>query len=201
MLKCGMDLSMTGTGICIMDGSEIIHQKLIITKPIKEKTGRQIKNKKGSEIEEEVSIFGEDVLRINHIKKEILNSFYQTKFLLESHSSSTVRIAIEGPSLGALGQTRSIHTLGKLMGIIESWLRFELNISYTIISPLSLKQLITGKGSGKKEIILKETFKRFNLDFNDNNLCDAFCLCYALSPEINPKDVRIRETKLLRRTK
>jgi Holliday junction resolvasome RuvABC endonuclease subunit len=185
----GLDLSMTGTGVCIMDGTTIIHQKLITTKPIKEKTGKIIK-KKGKEVEEEVSIEGEDLIRIKHIKDEIHKSMKEVDFLSEYINIRETCIAIEGPSYGMEGKTSSIHTLGKLMGIIEYWFTYELLIQYTIIPPTTLKKIITGKGVGKKEMMLKEVYKKFGLDFNDNNLCDAFCLCSTLVPP------GIREFKL-----
>ncbi|MHA1757024.1 MAG: crossover junction endodeoxyribonuclease RuvC [Promethearchaeota archaeon] len=50
------------------------------------------------------------------------------------------------------------------------------NISLYIVSPLSLKKWITGSGKGQKATILKEVYKKWKIDFNNDNLADAFGL-------------------------
>jgi crossover junction endodeoxyribonuclease RuvC len=155
----GLDLSMTGTGLVVMDGNTIIHQKLIETSPK----------------------MGDDITRIGFILRNILGSMVQVGFPTH-HYTERPTVAMEGPSYGVAGATRSLHTLGKMMGIIEYYLKIEKQLKIEIIPPTSLKKIITGKGSGKKEMMLKEVYKRYGIDFNDNNLCDAFCLCVAISP-------------------
>jgi crossover junction endodeoxyribonuclease RuvC len=49
-------------------------------------------------------------------------------------------------------------------------------IKFLIVPPTQLKKFITGKGNCKKELMLLETFKRYELSFTNNNICDAYGL-------------------------
>jgi crossover junction endodeoxyribonuclease RuvC len=60
-----------------------------------------------------------------------------------------------------------------------------IQINFEIVPPTALKKFITGRGNSKKDIMLKEVFKKFGADYNDDNLCDAYCLAkYAMNPEM-----------------
>jgi len=83
-------------------------------------------------------------------------------------------VVIEGASLGSF-KTRSLFTLGKLHGLIEMFLK-ENEIKYIIVPPRSLKKFITGKGNAKKELMLLKVYKKYGIEFDNNNLCDAFAL-------------------------
>lgn len=47
-----------------------------------------------------------------------------------------------------------------------------------VVAPSSLKKFITGKGSAKKEMVILEVFKRWNVSVKDNNEADAAGLAY-----------------------
>ena len=53
---------------------------------------------------------------------------------------------------------------------------------------LNRKKFITGKGNAPKEFMLMEVYKRFNEEFRDNNICDAYCLARVGDMIINPND-------------
>lgn len=180
MKRMGLDLSLTGTGVVVMEDTAIINQTLIVTK----------KDENVQEME-----------RLEYIKNRIHKVMIETRFIGEViERSDQPRIAIEGPNLGTQGKTTSIFTLGKLNGIVEHFLRYEIGVPYIIIPPTLLKKVITGKGQAKKELMMKEAYKKFNLDFSDNNICDAFCLCWTLLPSgTNPKAVKIALPQLRRR--
>jgi crossover junction endodeoxyribonuclease RuvC len=59
---------------------------------------------------------------------------------------------------------------------------------FIIVAPTSLKKFACEKGNAKKEMVLLETYKRWGMSFNDDNLCDAYVLAriaQAYSEEIN----------------
>lgn len=63
---------------------------------------------------------------------------------------------------------------------------------YEVIAPTSLKKFVTGKGNAPKEMIIKEVFKRWNLEPANNNEADAIgllmigrCLTGALTPSMD----------------
>ena len=82
-------------------------------------------------------------------------------------------INIEGLAFGARGQ-RMLE-----LGGLHYHCRLELskqNLKYQITEPGVLKKFVTGKGNAKKELMLMRVFKKWGVEFEDNNLCDAYCL-------------------------
>jgi len=53
---------------------------------------------------------------------------------------------------------------------------YDINKEFIIVAPTSLKKFITGKGNSGKDIMILETYKRYGVSFDDNNICDAFSL-------------------------
>lgn len=83
-------------------------------------------------------------------------------------------IVIEGLSYGSKNTT-SLCQLAKLNFSIEIYCH-QMGHPYLIIAPTHLKKFVTGKGNAKKEVMLMKVLKRYGLEFDNNNLCDAFCL-------------------------
>ena len=147
MFYTGIDLSLTGTGLIVLDeDSKIVHQSLICTGP---------KN-----IMEH---------RHHYIKETIKNT-------IKDFQPS--RTFIEGLSFGSRGQ--SMLDLAGLHFVIRNYL-FENDIPFEVVPPTVLKKFVTGKGTAKKELMLLQVYKKFGIEFRDNNICDAYCLAkYSL---------------------
>lgn len=84
-------------------------------------------------------------------------------------------VCVEGPSYSSNGAFQL------QMGALHFYLRIFLlkkGIDYKIIAPGSLKKFVAGKGKGraKKELMLLKTYKKWGVEFEDNNLCDAYGL-------------------------
>lgn len=84
-------------------------------------------------------------------------------------------IYIEGPSYSSSGQ----YILQ--MGALHYYLRIFLLKSkkeFKIIAPGTLKKFVAGEGKGncKKELILLKTYKKWGIEFDNNNLADAYGL-------------------------
>jgi crossover junction endodeoxyribonuclease RuvC len=45
-----------------------------------------------------------------------------------------------------------------------------------IIPPTTLKKYVTGTGRCQKNLMLLKTYKKFGVEFTDDNLCDSYCL-------------------------
>jgi len=142
----GLDLSLSGTGMVILDENEkILEKKLISTKPV-------------------------DVIekRLIFIQTEILSCL--TKYMIG------VTIFVEGLSFGSSGQKMlelaGLHYLVRttFFNMVSPAFRYE------IIPPTMIKKFITGTGTAKKELMLLKVYKKFGEEFQDNNICDAFCL-------------------------
>jgi Holliday junction resolvasome RuvABC endonuclease subunit len=79
-------------------------------------------------------------------------------------------VMIEGYAFGAKGS--SGISLGELGGVTRVAL-YDLNVPFIEIPPTQAKKFITGTGSAPKDIVIKELYKRFGIDTNDNNIADA----------------------------
>lgn len=115
-------------------------------------------------------------------------SFYETSFssttitadkwlatvkVVLDYAKDTDVILIEDYAHGSIGSSKSM--LYELGGII----RYELvkaDKKYLLVPPTSLKKFVTGKGNAPKSLILKEVYKRWNVDVDSDNIADAFGL-------------------------
>jgi crossover junction endodeoxyribonuclease RuvC len=146
-LFVGIDPSLSGTGVIVIDNdANILDQKLISTHCDK----RDFYN-----IEH----------RIVHIVKEL-------EFLIP-YKPVLKFVLIEGISYGSKGDGAA--QLAALNYYIRIFL-LQNEILYGEATPSKLKKFVTGVGNCKKNLMLKEVFKKWGVDFNDDNLADAYSL-------------------------
>jgi len=103
--------------------------------------------------------------RINYIYNSIynfINKYEEDKF-----------INIEGLSYNSKGS--SIMQLAGLHYFVRINLNNN-NLKYLITPPSTLKKFVSGKGNCKKDLILLNVYKHWGVEFDDNNLADAYCL-------------------------
>jgi len=53
---------------------------------------------------------------------------------------------------------------------------YDKGLPFIIIAPSQIKKFVTGKGNAQKSLILREVFKRWQIDAADDNQADAFSL-------------------------
>ena len=63
---------------------------------------------------------------------------------------------------------------------------YERGLPFVVISPSQLKKFVTGKGVGEKSMILREAYKRWNVNASDDNQADAAVLAYLAEALITP---------------
>lgn len=100
--------------------------------------------------------------------------FIAEKVISFLNSQKIERTYIEGLAYSSSGQ--STMELAALHYIIRCAIFKERGLSYKIISPPTLKKFVSGVGNCKKNLMLLYTFKKFGEEFDDDNLCDAYCL-------------------------
>lgn len=138
----GIDHSLTGTGVVVIDQDGcILEQKLIKT------TNDEIDEVRMTRIIDEISF----VPKIVRLK----------------------RVYIEGPSYMSTGQ--AVLQMGALHYLIRIFL-YRKKVKYKIIAPGTLKKFITGSGAAKKEQMLLNIYKKWGVEFKDNNIADAYSL-------------------------
>lgn len=92
-------------------------------------------------------------------------------------------VYIEGPAYQSAGQ--AILQMGAIHFFTRLYL-FKKNVNYKVIAPGTLKKFVTGKGNSKKDLMLLKTYKKWGVEFSDNNICDAYGLArMALEDWIN----------------
>lgn len=158
----GIDLSLTGTGLVILDGGKTVVNKIIKSKPPEEKTHT-------TEIERLLKIKAE-------IQKHI--SKYSPDLAL-----------IEGLAFGARNTTALMQLAGLSYMVRETFVL--RSIPFIVVAPTTLKKFIVGKGNATKDLMLLETFKRYGQSFLDNNICDAFALAQCGAAVKNQSPIKL----------
>jgi len=143
----GIDLSLNGTGLVILDNREnVIVKSLISSNP---KTTK----------EERILYIWKNVESISKLK-------------------NLQKVYIEALSYGSHGQA-TLDLSGLHYYIRISFLLSDLNNyykKYEVIPPTVLKKFVTGKGNCKKELMLLQIYKKWNIEFDNNNIADAYGL-------------------------
>ena len=82
-------------------------------------------------------------------------------------------VCIEGPSYASNGAF--ILQMGALHFMIRLMLK-RAGVSYKIVAPGTLKKFVTGDGRAKKDLMLLKVFKKWGVEFDNDNLADAYSL-------------------------
>ena len=93
-------------------------------------------------------------------------------------------VCIEGPSYMSNGafvlQTGALHFMVKIM-------LKRRGVNYKIIAPGTLKKFVTGKGNAKKDLMLLKVYKKWGVEFDNDNLADAYGLARMALEEADKK--------------
>lgn len=82
-------------------------------------------------------------------------------------------VAMEGYAYGS----QMSHMLGELGGVLKLTLKHDFGIYPIIVPPTSLKKYVTGKGNaGKKSQMLLNVYKKWGVEFTDDNAADSYAL-------------------------
>jgi crossover junction endodeoxyribonuclease RuvC len=163
---CGIDASLTGTGLCRLENG-IINYETIKTTPFDEK-------KPGK-----ANSFAVDLERYLFIAEKVMEFVPDNARMVCIEDFYTPRNAAQ------MGSAIALVGLG-------TYIRIRLHqrkIPFCVVAPLTLKKYATGKGSGTKDVIMMHLFKRYGLEFGDNNQADAFALS-AIAHSIHEKIVK-----------
>jgi crossover junction endodeoxyribonuclease RuvC len=82
-------------------------------------------------------------------------------------------VVIEGFAFAARGN--AVVQLAGLQYLVRHQL-FTKQIPFKLVTPNQAKKFLTGKQNVDKNVILKEVFKRYKLDVDDDNIADAINL-------------------------
>jgi Holliday junction resolvasome RuvABC endonuclease subunit len=121
------------------------------------------------------------VRRLSDIRWWMMNKFD----FLDKQNCRVTDIAMEGTVLAS----HSALKLGELAGLVKLtiWDYFDGNLYSVIpyeehlrtplqVPPMTLKKYASGKGTAKKQEMLMQMYKRWNVEFNDDNAADSYAL-------------------------
>jgi len=97
----------------------------------------------------------------------------EKEFKFVANITHLKKLYIEGPSYASKGAF--VLQMGALHFYLRIFFR-KKNVDYKIITPGTIKKFITGKGTAKKDLMLLKVYKKFGVEFEDDNLCDAYSL-------------------------
>jgi Holliday junction resolvasome RuvABC endonuclease subunit len=84
-------------------------------------------------------------------------------------------VTIENYAFGKFGKSRSVSKNIELAASIKYYL-WMVKIPFVVIAPSMNKKWLFKKGTAKKEHMLKEVYKRFQVDVDTNDEADAWSL-------------------------
>jgi Holliday junction resolvasome RuvABC endonuclease subunit len=157
----GIDPSLRSTGLCVMT-TEAFNYRIVesgILSTVKKKNTSSHKETASEKLTARLP----NLFQI----KRFMNNQFQTHtpevVVIEGYSyGSKVALPLQGEVTASIVlATEDLKTVPLLI----------------VVPPTSVKKFITGKGSGKKELVLKEVYRRFGFDTDNNNIADAFVLC------------------------
>ena len=99
-------------------------------------------------------------------------------YFVEKHKPRMV--AIEGYAFASnMAYAREIAELG---GIVKLWLH-RAHVPFELVAPTKLKKFATGKGNAKKNQMLLAVYKKWGVEFSNDNEADAYALArFAAEP-------------------
>lgn len=104
------------------------------------------------------------------------------------HPHTEYHIGLEipmGAHLGAGAKTDRVFA-SFVLAILQVNKAYKNITLYTMV-PGVIKKFITGKGNAKKELILKEVYKKYKFDTTDNNIADAFAIAKYIQKTVEDK--------------
>jgi crossover junction endodeoxyribonuclease RuvC len=155
MIYIGIDPSYSSTGLIHLDKDANIQKQETITV-----------NKKGTNT----------VWRLGKVKEKLIDP------IIKMHSEQDIKVCMEGPSYNSKGSY--VLQMGALNYFIQYWLA-TAKIDYTVRTPGELKKFVTGKGNCKKDLILLKVFKKWGVEFECDDLADAYGLARYILEEDN----------------
>ena len=123
-------------------------------------------------------LFG--IERLADIREWLLEHF----IWLEKHEFEIVDLAMEGTVLSShaalvLGELSATVRLA-IYDYFDDYRRFPLKVP-----PMTLKKYAAGKGNAKKQEMLLQIYKRWGVEFSDDNAADSYALARLVSDNTN----------------
>jgi Holliday junction resolvasome RuvABC endonuclease subunit len=144
MIVLGLDLSLTGTGMCVVQSNAGDGKGLLATINTTAKTRT------------------ED--RLITIRRHIAQA-----------SSGVDAAIIEGLSYGSVGGAQAERSALHWMVRVDL---YQLGVPYVVVTPMSLKKFVCGTAKAEKSMMIREVYRRWNVEAANDNEADAAALAH-----------------------
>lgn len=171
----GLDLSLQGPGICVAIGDP------------KSKCDESM-----LDVDSALIRAGED-LRGSERLSVVTTAIFSWLTARRGMLSPGDLVVVEGYAFSR----QQAHSMGEIGGCVRKYI-WESGANLLIITPSSLKRFITGKGAGEKSAMIKQVYKRWNYDVDEDNQCDAFaCAMVGLVDQLGENERTVVERDIL----
>lgn len=82
-------------------------------------------------------------------------------------------VVVEGFSFASKGA--AVFEMGGLGWIVRLAL-WRMHVPYVVVSPMSLKKFVLGKATSEKALVIREIWRRWSYEVDDDNIADALVL-------------------------
>lgn len=124
-----------------------------------------------------------------------LNNIVKEFFVLINKYEPEI-IAIENFSYGS---KNSLASQGLILGVLLLTMKQSVVRSKIIFPAVTTVKAFLGKGNMKKDLILLKVFKRFKVEFEDDNLADAYTLAQIAKCFYNQRGFTKNEIERVKR--
>ncbi len=123
--------------------------------------------------------------KYDEIEEKLINFEYEISFI-----PKIIRLGgvyIEGPSYMSSG--KFVLQMGALHFLLRLFL-YKREVFYKVVAPGSLKKFVTGKGNAKKDLMLLKVYKKWGVEFEVDDLADAYGLARMSLEDFKNEQVR-----------
>lgn len=113
---------------------------------------------------------------VQNLEKSLLDDVGKMDFIVEwlkPMLQPGLLVVIEGFAFAARGN--AVVQLAGLQYLVRHLL-FKQQIQFRLVTPNQAKKFLTGRQNADKNVVLKEVFKRYRIDVDDDNIADAINL-------------------------
>lgn len=166
MKLAGLDLSLTATGVAVIEDGKKLFSGVIRSHPAGKRPVDEL--------------------------ERILDIVGRVEKILDTHmDAGEGLVVIENLAFMAKGNT--LTQLSGLNYFVRKMCR-DRGWRFALVAPLTLKKFVTGKGKGDKSVMMAEIHKRWGEAFLDDNEADAYALARAAAV-FDPKTKATESTR------
>lgn len=189
MLYIGIDPGFSSTGIVCLDDDAKVVFSYNLTMTLRKRKSGNCYEVQGKFVGDVTNCFISELVFKDSlvIGKDELTDYPQLilyynslRRCLEQFLVRDFYVAVEIPRMSHQGAGAKIERAFTSATILMSKFSAINILRSRIVTPGEVKKFVTGKGNAKKELIIKEVYKRYGFDTDINDIADAYAIARYL---------------------